>query len=156
MEFNRELVVAAPRAQVWAALNDVDRLRRCVPGCEALEALDDSRYQAVIKASIGPVSARFKTEFAISDRQPPESYVLSGRGSGGPAGFGEGSARIRLIDEGTATRVRYDAQLKVTGKLAQIGSRLLENALHKISNQFCDAFQAHFAGSSGTPASSEP
>jgi len=142
MDINGEFTIPAPRERVFEALNDPDVLARCIPGCEALERVSESIFQARMRAKIGPVKASFDTEIELCDVNPPESYTISGQGKGGPAGFGKGSAHVTLEDQGERTVLRYDAALQVGGKLAQIGSRLVGGTARKIANDFFSRFAA--------------
>jgi carbon monoxide dehydrogenase subunit G len=142
MDISGEFTIPATRDVVWRKLNDPEVLRRCLPGCEQLERLSDTSFDARMQAKIGPVKAKFDTAIELSDVNPPESYTISGQGKGGPAGFGKGSARVSLEDVGSATVLRYDADLHVGGKLAQIGSRLVGGTARKIANDFFQRFVA--------------
>jgi uncharacterized protein len=140
MEMTGEERIAASQAATWAALNDPEILKACIPGCESIERVADNEYQVLMVARIGPVSAKFKGKLALADIHPPESYSLAFEGQGGAAGFGRGSARVRLSPEGEGTLLRYEAKASVGGKLAQIGSRLVDAAAKKISQDFFAAF----------------
>jgi len=140
MDIKGEYQIHASRERVWQALNDPEMLKRCIPGCESLEQVGEDEFAARIMAAIGPVRARFNTALSITDSQPPESYRLVGEGKGGAAGFGSGSARVRLEDKDGGTLLSYDAELKVGGKLAQVGSRLVVGATRKMADEFFGAF----------------
>ena len=140
MDIAGEFTIPASRDRVWAALNDPEVLRRCIPGCEALEQTSGTAFDATMRAKIGPVKAKFETSIELSDVQPPHSYIISGQGKGGPAGFGKGSAQVTLEDAGSDTVLRYSADLQVGGKLAQIGSRLVGATAKKIANDFFSRF----------------
>ena len=142
MEMSAEQVIAASQQQTWDALNDPAMLKQCVPGCESIERVADNEYQVLMVARIGPVSAKFKGRLALSDLDPPHSYAIAFEGQGGAAGFGKGSARVRLAPEGEGTLLTYQAKANVGGKLAQIGSRLVDAAAKKISQDFFAAFNA--------------
>jgi carbon monoxide dehydrogenase subunit G len=135
-----EYRISAGRASVWAALNDPDMLSRCIPGCESLEKISDTELKARIKAAIGPVRATFNTRLTLDNLNPPESYTLVGDSKAGAAGFGRGSADVFLIEEGSITVLRYDADFKVGGKLAQVGSRLVAGATKKTADDFFGKF----------------
>jgi hypothetical protein len=132
--------IAAAREKVWAALNDPEILRACLPGCEALEKTGDNGYTATIKAKIGPVSAKFSGAVTLEDLDPPKGYRIVGEGKGGVAGFAKGGAKVTLADEGAATLLSYDAEAKVGGKLAQIGSRLVLGTARKLADDFFRKF----------------
>src|SRR5436189_4593131 len=128
MEMTGEQLVPAPQKVVWDALNDPQMLKACVPGCESIELIGDNQYQVLMVARVGPVSAKFKGKLTLSDIQPPNSYALAFEGQGGAAGFAKGGAQVRLSPQGEATRLAYDVKANVGGKLAQIGSRLVDAA----------------------------
>ena len=122
-----EVVLPADKAIVWAHLNDAETLKASIPGCESLEKLSESELQAVAKVRIGPVSARFKGKVTLSDMDPPNSYRISGQGDGGVAGFAKGGANVRLADDvGGGTRLAYEVDAQVGGKIAQLGGRLID------------------------------
>lgn len=142
MEMSGEQRIPATQDETWAALNDPGILKACVPGCESIERVADDEYQVLMVARIGPVSARFKGKLALSELNPPHSYAIAFEGQGGAAGFGKGSARVQLAPEGEGTLLTYQAKANVGGKLAQIGSRLVDAAAKKISQDFFAAFSA--------------
>ena len=139
MEIKGEYQIAAAREVVWQALNDPDVLKACIPGCEEFERAGDNEYRARIKATIGPVRASFNTALSLEDLNPPESYRLVGE-SKATAGFGRGSASVNLVETESGTLLRYDADFKVGGKLAQVGSRLVVGATKKTADDFFGAF----------------
>ena len=128
MEVKGEYQIASTREQVWAALNDVDILKACIPGCESLDRISDTEFAAKVTASIGPVRAKFNTSLKLENVQAPESYTLVGSSKGGVAGFGRGSADVTLSETNGGTLLNYIADFKVGGKLAQVGSRLVLGA----------------------------
>jgi carbon monoxide dehydrogenase subunit G len=142
MEMSGEERIPATQGETWAALNDPGILRACVPGCESIERVADNEYQVLMVARIGPVSAKFKGKLALSELNPPHSYAIAFEGQGGAAGFGKGSAQVQLAPEGEGTLLTYQAKANVGGKLAQIGSRLVDAAAKKISQDFFAAFNA--------------
>lgn len=151
MTGSREL--AAPREAVWQALNDPEVLRQCIPGCETIEKLSDTAFQAVATAKVGPVKAKFKGKVELTDMDPPNGYTISGEGTGGAAGFAKGGAKVVLEDLGGGrTRLDYDVDATVGGKLAQIGQRLVDGAAKKIA----DDFFTRFAAIVGGPAEAAP
>jgi carbon monoxide dehydrogenase subunit G len=132
-----EVVLPADRATVWARLNDAETLKASIPGCESLDKLSDTEMQAVAKIRIGPVSARFKGKVNLSDLDPPNSYRISGQGDGGIAGFAKGGANVRLSDaDAGATRLSYDVDAQIGGKLAQLGGRLIDSTAKKLADEF--------------------
>ena len=139
MEINGEYLIDAPRQVVWDALNDPEMLRQCIPGCESLEKTGDNAFAATVVAAVGPVKAKFKTALSLEDLNPPESYRLVGE-SKAAAGFGKGSAEVRLEEQDSGTMLRYAADFKVGGKLAQVGSRLVLGATRKTADEFFGAF----------------
>jgi len=138
------LIAAAPEA-TWAALNDPDTLKACIAGCETLERVADDEYLATMAMRIGPVNARFKGRLKLENIVPPSSYTIAFDGQGGVAGFGKGSADVKLAPEGAGTRLSYAAKAQVGGKLAQVGSRLIEGAASKIADDFFAAFETRLA-----------
>jgi len=136
MEMKGEQIIPAPQQLVWNALNDPEILKACVPGCESITRSGDNEYQVLMVARVGPVSAKFKGKLTLSDIKPPDSYALSFEGQGGPAGFAKGGAQVRLDTQGMTTRLAYDVKASVGGKLAQIGSRLIDAAAKKVADDF--------------------
>jgi carbon monoxide dehydrogenase subunit G len=139
MEIKGEYWMDASRESVWAALNDPDMLEICIPGCESLEKQSDTEFAAKVKAAIGPVRARFDTSLRLEDLNPPESYIIAGE-SKAAAGFGRGSARVVLEEADGGTLLKYTADFKVGGKLAQVGSRLVLGATKKTADDFFGKF----------------
>ncbi len=146
MKLNDNIRIEASREEVFAALNDADILRRSIPGCEELEKLSDTQFNAVVRAKVGPVRARFKGEVTLSDLNPPESYTLAGQGKGGAAGFARGEASVKLKADGDATLLSYDVSATVGGKLAQLGGRLIDSAARKLAGEFFTNFQKIVSG----------
>ncbi len=137
MEMTGEQMIPASQQAVWDALNDPGVLKACVPGCESIERVGENEYQVLMVARVGPVAARFKGRLALSDIQPPESYAITFEGQGGAAGFAKGGAKVRLVAENPGTtRLAYEAKASVGGKLAQIGSRLVDAAARKVADDF--------------------
>ena len=140
MEMSSEQLIPASQQQTWDALNDPAMLKQCVPGCEAIEPIGEHQYQVLMVARVGPVSAKFKGKLTLSDVQPPSSYSIAFEGQGGAAGFAKGGARVRLSAQGESTRLEYDVKANVGGKLAQIGSRLVDAAAKKVADEFFKNF----------------
>ena len=140
MEISGEYQINAQREIVWAALNDPDMLRKCIPGCESLEQQSETELNALVVSAIGPVKARFKSRITLEDLNPPESYTLVGEGKAGAAGHGRGSAHVVLSESDGGTLLKYAADFKVGGKLAQVGSRLVLGATKKIADEFFGTF----------------
>ena len=147
MTMTGEIPLEAKRDVVWAKLNDPAVLKACIPGCESLEKLSDTEMQAVVKIKIGPVSARFKGKVNLTDIDAPNSYRISGQGDGGIAGFAKGGANVRLSDaEGGGTKLGYDVDAQIGGKIAQLGSRLIDSTAKKLAEQFFANFAAALGG----------
>jgi uncharacterized protein len=144
MEMQGEFTLPAGREAVWTALNDPEVLMRCIPGCESIERVSDTQFDAQMSAKIGPVKAKFATAIEMSELNPPASYTLSGQGKGGAAGFAKGAARVSLSEVENGTQLTYEVDMQVGGKLAQIGSRLVAGAARKLADQFFAAFSAEF------------
>jgi hypothetical protein len=142
MELQGERLIPAPRALTWDALNDPAFLKDCIAGCESLDKAGDDAFTALVAVRIGPVSARFKGNLKLLEVKPPSSYTMQFDGQGGAAGFGKGSADVSLEDvEGGQTRLKYVARAQVGGKLAQVGSRLVDAAAAKVAEDFFLAFE---------------
>lgn len=136
MEMSAEQLIPAPQQETWEALNDPEMLKQCVPGCESIEPIGENQYQVLMVARVGPVSAKFKGKLTLSDVKPPNSYSIAFEGQGGPAGFAKGGAHVRLSPENESTKLAYDVKANVGGKLAQIGSRLVDAAARKVADDF--------------------
>ena len=119
MEMTGEERIPASQADTWAALNDPEMLKACVPGCESIDRTADNEYQVLMVARIGPVSAKFKGRLSLSDLKPPDSYAIAFEGQGGAAGFGKGAAQVQLAPDGEGTRLSYQVHANVGGKLAR-------------------------------------
>jgi uncharacterized protein len=145
MELQGERLIPAPPDKTWAALNDPDTLKACIAGCESLERTGEDAFAAVVAVKVGPVSARFKGNLKMSNVVAPTSYTINFDGQGGVAGFGKGSADVALSPEGTGTRLKYLAKAQVGGKMAQVGSRLIDAAASKVAEDFFKAFEAHLS-----------
>ena len=149
MEIKGEYRIGAPRAKVFAALNDPAVLQACIPGCESLEKSSDTEMAAKVRLRIGPVSAAFSGKVTLSDIDPPNGYRISGEGQGGVAGFAKGGAVVKLTEEGGETILNYDVDAQVGGKIAQVGARLIQGTAKKLADQFF----GKFAESVGAPPS---
>ena len=148
MEMNGSRTVPADIETTWRALNDPEVLKACIAGCESVERVSDNEYRLAMTARVGPVSARFTGRIVLADIVAPTSYTLSFEGQGGAAGFAKGEARVALADNNPGTRIDYQAKAQVGGKLAQIGSRLVDGAAAKVA----DDFFARFADRLGGPS----
>jgi uncharacterized protein len=146
MELKGQRTLAADRATAWAALNDTEVLRLCVPGCESITAIGANQYEIALTAAIGPVKARFKGKMELAQIDPPNGYTLKFDGSGGPAGFARGDAKVSLTElNARETQLDYVANAQVGGKLAQVGSRLVDAAAGAMADKFFAAFGAQLA-----------
>jgi carbon monoxide dehydrogenase subunit G len=143
MELTGERLIPATVPATWAALNDPEVLKGCIAGCESIERTGEDAYTAVVAMKIGPVSARFKGNLQMTNVQAPNGYTINFDGQGGVAGFGKGSADVALTPQDAQTLLKYNARATVGGKMAQIGSRLIDAAAAKITEDFFKAFEAH-------------
>ena len=142
MEMKGSRQIAAPRAVVWAALNDAEVLKTAIPGCQSLSGSPDEGFTAVVKQKVGPVSATFEGQVRLTDVVPLESYTIAGEGKGGAAGFAKGAAEVKLADSEGGTLLTYEVKANVGGKLAQLGSRLIDGFAKKMADTFFDNFRA--------------
>ena len=146
MKMIGEIRVPTDRETVWRALNDPEVLKECLPGCQEIEKTSDTEMTATLVIKVGPVKATFAGGVTLSDLDPPNGYTISGQGQGGAAGFASGEAKVRLVADGGETVVHYDVDAKVGGKLAQIGSRLIDSTAKKLSKQFFDSLAEKLGG----------
>jgi carbon monoxide dehydrogenase subunit G len=137
-----EQLLAAPQEKVWAALNDTDVLKACIPGCETLDRLSATEFTAVATNKIGPVKARFKGKVHLTDLDPPNGYKISGEGDGGIAGFAKGGAVVVLTPKDGGTLLTYNVEAQIGGKLAQLGQRLINGVAKKLADDFFVKFAA--------------
>ena len=142
MTMSGEYQIPAPREVVWDKLNDPEVLKVCIPGCESLDKLSDTEFQAVAVTKIGPVKAKFKGKVNLTDLDPPNSYKISGAGDGGIAGFAKGGAVVALIPTDGGTLLTYNVEAQIGGKLAQLGQRLVNGAAKKMADEFFEKFAA--------------
>ena len=142
MDMSGERRIATGRKQVWAALNDPNILKQCIPGCEELQMQSPTDMTARVKLSIGPVKATFNGKVTLTDLDPPNGYRIAGEGSGGVAGYAKGGATVRLADDGRGTLMTYDVKADVGGKLAQLGGRLIDSTAKKLADEFFERFTA--------------
>ena len=145
MDLQGQRQLSIDRAAAWSALNDPEVLKDCIPGCQSIERTGENRYLITMGAVLGPVKATFGGRLAVEDIVVTESYTLRFEGEGGAAGFANGTARVRLVDEENATRMEYAVKAQVGGKLAQVGSRLIDAAARKLAEQFFAAFERRTA-----------
>jgi carbon monoxide dehydrogenase subunit G len=153
MDMTGEHQIKAPRSLVWAALNDPEVLKQSIAGCEELLKTSDTEFQAQVTAKVGPVKAKFSGKVTLSDLNPPNGYTITGEGSGGAAGFAKGGAKVDLEDAaGGGTVLKYQVHAQIGGKLAQIGSRLVDGAARKMADEFFTAFAAAVEAQAAGPA----
>jgi carbon monoxide dehydrogenase subunit G len=145
MEMSGEQRIPASQDETWKALNDPQVLKACIPGCESITLVNENEYNVAMTARVGPVSAKFRGRLQLSDIKPPTSYSLTFEGQGGAAGFAKGAAQVKLVPEAGATRLIYDVKANVGGKLAQIGSRLIDAAAKKQADEFFQNFNNRMA-----------
>jgi len=152
MTMTGEVSLPADRPTVWALLNDPEVLKSSIPGCESLEKTGDNGFAAVVKTKIGPVSATFKGKVELTDIVPLVGYTIKGEGEGGVAGFAKGGAKVALADAPDGTLLRYDVEANVGGKIAQLGSRLIDGVAKNMADKFFTSFAAVAAAGAAEPA----
>lgn len=141
MQISSQQTLPASQTNAWAALNNMEVLKACIPGCESLTEVEPGRYDVLITAAVGPVKAKFKGKLSLSNMNPPESYTINFEGQGGAAGHGKGAAKVRLESIGNNQSVlHYTADASVGGKIAQIGQRLVDMAAQKMAADFFENF----------------
>jgi len=145
MEMTGEHLIPVPQQRVWDALNDPEVLKACIPGCETIEKVTDTEFKVALTAAVGPVKAKFNGKLMLADLNPPNSYALSFEGSGGAAGFGKGGATVVLSPDDVGTKLVYTAKATVGGKLAQVGSRLIDGVAAKMASDFFNRFNQQLA-----------
>lgn len=138
MELTDEIRIDVPKQELFDALNDPDVLRRCIPGCETLTQVSPTELDAVVALKVGPVKARFNGSVTLDTTNGPDAMSLTGEGKGGAAGFAKGGADVELVDDGDGTILRYSAKVQMGGKIAQLGSRLIQSTAKKLSARFFD------------------
>ncbi|HEV2977672.1 MAG TPA: carbon monoxide dehydrogenase subunit G [Casimicrobiaceae bacterium] len=152
MELTSSRTVPASVEATWAALNDPEILKVCIPGCESIERVSDTEFRVAMTARVGPVAAKFSGRIVLADLVAPQSYRMTFEGQGGAAGFARGEARVALSAQGADTRIDYSASAQVGGKLAQIGSRLVDGAAAKVAEDFFARFVERVGGARGDAA----
>lgn len=140
MELSDEIVINAPREAVYAALNDPEVLKQCIPGCEDLTRVSDTELEAKVVLKVGPVKARFSGDVQLNTDDAPGKFSLEGQGNGGTAGFAKGGADVTLVEDGENTILSYEAKADIGGKLAQLGSRLVQSTAKKLAAKFFKSF----------------
>lgn len=156
MELTGEQLIPVPQQQVWEALNDPEVLKACIQGCESIERVSDTEFKVALTAAVGPVKAKFNGKLLLADLNPPTSYALTFEGSGGAAGFGKGGATVVLAPEGAGTKLVYSAKATVGGKLAQVGSRLIDGVAAKMASDFFVRFNEKIAPASTSALGAAP
>ena len=146
MEIVGEQLIPRPQGVTWSSITDPQVLKACIPGCESMDRIADNEYEMVMGAKVGPVSAKFKGKITLADVDAPNAYTLIFEGQGGVAGFAKGQANVRLLPEGEATRLQYTAKAMIGGKLAQVGSRLVDGVAKKLAQSFFTKFNEHVSG----------
>jgi carbon monoxide dehydrogenase subunit G len=146
MDITGEHRIAAPREAVWAALLDVGTLKACIPGCKELEQTSPTRFSAKVQLKVGPVSATFGGTVELQDIDAPHGCRIVGQGNGGIAGFAKGGSEVKLVADGDETVLSYDAKAEIGGKLAALGSRLVQATSRKLADQFFTAFSERLKG----------
>ena len=145
MEITGQQLIPQLQQKTWNAICDPDVLKLCIPGCESMVRTSDSEFDLTMSAKVGPVSAKFKSKITLTNVDAPNSYMLLFEGQGGVAGFAKGQAEVKLVPEGEATRLEYIAKATIGGKLAQVGSRLVDGVANKLAEQFFTAFNNHLS-----------
>ena len=156
MELTDKYLLPVDRQTVWSALNDPATLKDCIAGCESFERVSESEFACAVVASVGPVKARFKAKVLLTDVEAPNHYSLTFDGQGGPAGFGKGTAHVDLTDAAGGTLLTYRAHAQVGGKLAQVGSRLIDGVAKKMAGEFFTKFSAKLGGVKVVPPPAPP
>jgi len=156
MKLNGENIIQAQRMQVWEALNSADVLKETIPGAQSVEQTSVDEFEATVEIKIGPVKAKFKGKINLSDIDPPNGYKITGQGSGGTAGFAKGSAVVNLTDgDANTTKLVYDVDAQVGGKLAQVGQRLIQSASKTLADQFFNNLENYFNSSTNSDDTSK-
>ncbi len=144
MEITGEALIPAPQQRVWEALNDPAVLQSSIAGCQQLEKVSQTEFNAVVTTRVGPIATTFRGTVLLTDLDPPNGYLLTGKGQGGAAGFAKMTARVHLQPQGEQTLLRYTAQAEIGGKLASVGNRLIQSIARKNADDFFAAFARHF------------
>lgn len=152
MEMKGSQLIDAPASAVWAGLLDSEILKACVPGCQTISGDPESGFEATVVQTVGPVKATFKGVVALEEMVEPESLTLKGEGKGGPAGFAKGGADVKLTPEGESTLLEYEVTAQIGGKLAQLGSRIINSFAKKMADQFFAEFKAAVENRKNNPS----
>ena len=157
MQMSDSQRIPASKEKVWEALNDPEILRQCIPGCQALDMSSPTEMTATVVFKVGPVKATFGGKVTLSDLDPPNSYRISGEGSGGVAGFAKGGATVKLSAESPdVTLLSYEVDAQIGGKLAQLGGRLIDSTAKKLAAEFFATFGEVVGGVAEAPAEAAP
>src|SRR5215813_11693329 len=157
MQMSDSQRIPASKEKVWAMLNDPAVLKQCIPGCESLEMTSPTEMTATVVIKVGPVKASFGGKVTLSDLDPPNSYRIAGEGSGGVAGFAKGGATVKLSTESPdVTVLFYSVEAQIGGKLAQLGSRLIDSTAKKLAGEFFASFGQVVGGTAAAPAEAAP
>ena len=146
MELADEIVIPATRDMVYKSLNDIEILKKCIPGCQELVATSDTELAALVVLEIGPIKAKFNGTVTLDQTRAPHFFSLSGQGDGGVAGFAKGGADVELVADGASTILKYTAKAETGGKIAQLGNRLITSTAKKLSKQFFGNFETEMTG----------
>ena len=146
MELADEIVIPATRDMVYKSLNDIEILKKCIPGCQDLVATSDTELAAIVILKIGPIKAKFNSTVTLDQTRAPQFFSLSGQGDGGVAGFAKGGADVELVADGASTTLKYTAEAETGGKIAQLGNRLITSTAKKLSKQFFGNFETEMTG----------
>ncbi|MGB3067374.1 MAG: carbon monoxide dehydrogenase subunit G [Ottowia sp.] len=147
MKLTGERIVPAGPAQIWSALLDPETLKACIPGCDELERTGNNAYRAAMVSKVGPIKARFAGQVALDDSRLPDSCTLTGEGTGGVAGFVKGAAAIRVEPAENGSRLIYDAEVEIGGKIASLGDRLFRGVVERNITQLFDVFEKRLSDS---------
>ncbi|HEX7871604.1 MAG TPA: carbon monoxide dehydrogenase subunit G [Sphingobium sp.] len=153
MRMTGEERIAAPRAKIWAALNDPDVLRQCIPGCQSLDKEADDKLRATVEIKIGPIGARFNGAVTLSDIDAPNGYTITGEGQGGTVGHAKGGAKVKLTDDGAGTLLSYEVNAEVGGRLAQLGGPIIDATAKQLAGKFFKTFNGVVSGTAPAPVS---
>jgi len=156
MDMNGEQRIPTGQQAVWEALNDLEVLKACIPGCDSIDKVSETEHHVTLTAAVGPVKAKFKGKMHLDDLNPPNSYRIGFEGQGGVAGFAKGEAQVVLKADGADTLMNYTVHAQVGGKLAQVGSRLIDAAAKKLADEFFSAFNARVAPAAAEAAAPKP
>lgn len=152
MQLSDHREIRADIATVWSSILDPEVLRACVPGCESMIGSPESGYEAVVVQKVGPVKARFTGVVTLTDIVPGREVTISGEGKGGAAGFAKGNAKVVLTPSDVGTTLSYEVEAKIGGKLAQLGSRIIDGFAKKMADEFFERLQGTVEGSRGPEA----